>query len=128
MSAVHLQTVLSSSSLTDKADELQHFVTGFDSEAGPMNLNLISATCEFCPALIILVFINLPLYCLFTDTVQILFSLIICRFAGLADVLWYVTLVSKVPNHCRFLNIGSLEPLTMFLDLSYCYGWTMVIT
>lgn len=68
MSAVLLQTVLSSSSLTDKADELQHFVTGFDSEAGPMNLNLISATCEFCPALIILVFIDFPLYFVFTST------------------------------------------------------------
>lgn len=74
MPAVLLQTVLSSSSLTDKADELQHFVTGFDSAAGPMNLNLISATCEFCPALIILVFIDFSLYCLLTDIDFIQFS------------------------------------------------------
>lgn len=83
MSAILLQTVLSSSSLTDKADELQQFVTGFDSEAGPMNLNLISATCEFCPALIVFVFIDFPLYCLCTDTDFIEFyDLSICWFGA----------------------------------------------
>lgn len=97
MSAILLQTVLSSSSLTDKADELQQFVTGFDSEAGPMNLNLISATCEFCPALVILVFIDFPLYCLFIDTGFIQFGDLSIRWFGARTMVRYISSQSTEP-------------------------------
>lgn len=95
MSAILLQTVLSSSSLTDKADELQQFVTGFDSEAGPMNLNLISATCEFCRHSSFLYLLTFRyIACV---QIQILLSLAICQYAGLA--------------HVRYISSQSTKPL-----------------
>lgn len=42
-----LQMILNSSSLTEKADEYEHFNIWYDSEAGSLNHNLLTAPGEY---------------------------------------------------------------------------------